>query len=213
MTRKSKTHYVDCNVVSLYVARASMAEPQQAMQCRLVKDSWELMMMQKTRLMATTALVEEAGRGNAGAARKRLAVIHRDVVIRKETKKIVAMADELLAQVVRKDPKKQAAERERLNYDARHYAGACILGADYLLTTNDTDFALLIGYADAIKYKGHRPQIEGLEGLFDRVVRDNPERNNLIARLLAWKSPWVKRVMREVERNQIALTREQGHVR
>lgn len=190
-----------------------MTDPKQAMQCQLIKDSWALMRIQKTLLLATTALVEEAGRGNAGAAHKRLAAIRRDVVIRKETKKIVALADELLSQVVMKDDKKQVAERKRLGYDARHYAGACVLGADYLLTTNDTDFAILTKHADAIKYKGHRPKIEGLEGLFDRVVRDNPKGRNLIYRLLAWKSPWMKRVMREVERNQIALTEEQGHVR
>ena len=121
---KKKTVYIETTVVSYLTARPTGDLVGAAWQ-KITAHWWET---QRGRfdLRASEVTVSEAGRGDAGAAARRLAALA-DVALLPVTNAAVELSEAL----VRGD-----AVPEKAESDAMHVAVAAVHGVDYLLTWN-----------------------------------------------------------------------------
>src|SRR5438128_1614975 len=124
-----KSVYVETSVVSYLTARASR-DPLIAVRQQVTREWWE------TRkgfydLFISQAVLDEAGRGDPGAAERRLAVLA-DIELVETTEQVIELAQDLI---------RSHALPKKAGDDALHVAFSAVHGLDFLVTWNCTHIA------------------------------------------------------------------------
>ena len=128
MSEKKKV-YVETTVVSNLTARPSHNPIDAAAQ--IASQEWWFSAPSRYDLFASSLVEDEAGRGDAAAAARRLAIVQ-EMRILPIDDRVFALAEKLLA----------ATAVPRTSYDdAVHIAAAAIHGMDYLVTWNCSHIA------------------------------------------------------------------------
>lgn len=162
-----RSAYVDNDIISVYAAG-----PRNAQRFNELLHMINLARERRVRLITSTVTLEESGKGAESAIRQRAHALHTlHVRVTAEPAINVRNAESLLRKM---SDRQQSA---RLLNDARHLLMAKRMGADVVVTSDISDFAMLQGLVSSAPLITNPAQLATIlvEGIHPRT-RSNPPR-------------------------------------
>jgi predicted nucleic acid-binding protein len=197
-------NYLDTNIASVYAALPPGGLIQQT-QWTLTRLLWDTAKRRGIRLVTSSFAKDELRLGDPGAARRRLNAL-RSITVIEETEPM-RRAARLLMQAF--NPRMATV----LAPDIRHYAAACAVHADTLVTWNIRHFDVIDASVSDDRAEDRRPRIvTPAELAFDigAAVLPNPDTGVDLLDRINRPTPWLQKFIDEETRAGQALCAEEA---